>query len=210
MRTVALLVAAGILVVFALPCASPASAQAPGIPRLSVTIYAETEDGEFVFKEVSSGANRILLPQVPIILNITFHNNETTPGIIHTFTVNDENETARVNSGNVTSNGTVQIEFTVESMNRIVYENASFVPETAGGGIVFYCIPHRDVGMVGDIVLASLAAPEPEKGILLRAYWIGMIGIFAMLAWIGITYFVIKSSSPKFKDHREHVGKGLP
>ncbi|HKZ99301.1 MAG TPA: hypothetical protein VJ326_06920 [Thermoplasmata archaeon] len=210
MRSIALIVAAGILLIFALPLVAPAAGQAPGLPKLSVLVYAETDGGAFVFKEVSSGENRILLPQVPILLNITFRNNETTAGIIHTFTINDENETLQVNSGNISPNATVQLEFIVESIDRIVFGNVSFAPETAAGGIVFYCIPHRGTGMVGDIVLASLAEPEPEKGILLRAYWIGMIGIFAMIGWIGISYFIIKSSSPKFTDQREHVRKGLP
>jgi hypothetical protein len=64
--------------------------------------------------------------------------------------------------------------------------------------------------MVGQIALASLPAPTPEKGILLRAYWIGIIGIAVTLVWVGIAYYVIKSSSGHFKDHSEHVRKGLP
>jgi len=49
-----------------------------------------------------------------------------------------------------------------------------------------------------------------EKGILLRAYWIGIIGIAATLLWVIISYFLIKSSSRHHTDHREHVRKGLP
>jgi hypothetical protein len=65
--------------------------------------------------------------------------------------------------------------------------------------------------MVGQIRLASVSEGEVvDKGILLRAYWIGMIGIVSMLAWIGISYFIIKTSSRHFSDHREHVRKGLP
>jgi hypothetical protein len=64
--------------------------------------------------------------------------------------------------------------------------------------------------MQGRIVLASEQAPEAEKGILLRAYWIGIIGIAATLGWVGVSYFVIKSSSRHFTDHREHVRRGLP
>src|SRR2546421_338810 len=39
---------------------------------------------------------------------------------------------------------------------------------------------------------------------------IGIIGIAATLAWTGISYFVIKSSSRHQKGHREHIRKGLP
>ena len=31
-----------------------------------------------------------------------------------------------------------------------------------------------------------------------------------MIVWVGISYFVIKGSTPRFKDNREHVRKGLP
>ena len=49
-----------------------------------------------------------------------------------------------------------------------------------------------------------------EKGILLRAYWIGLIGIAVTLLWVVISYYIIKSSSHHFKDHAEHVRRGLP
>lgn len=210
MRTVALIVAAGILLVFVSPFAAPAAAQTPGIAKLSVTLYGETDGGEFVFREGSSGENRILLPYVPIILNVTFHNNETSVGIVHTFTINDDAGDARIDSGNVDANGTVQLEFIVEALDEIRIGNETFAPESEGSGILFYCTPHRNAGMIGTIVLATAEEAAGEKGILLRAYWIGIIGIVAMLVWIGITYFVIKSSSPLFTDHREHLRKGLP
>ena len=72
---------------------------------------------------------------------------------------------------------------------------------------------HDALPIFGQIVLASASEPvpeAPEKGINIRAYWIGMIGIVAMLAWIGISYFVIRSSTPRFRDHKEHVRRGLP
>src|SRR5256885_1736245 len=83
-------------------------------------------------------------------------------------------------------------------------------PESSGQGIRWFCIPHRTAGMTGEILLAGLTAPTPEKGILIRAYWIGIIGIAATLAWTIISYFIIKSSSRHFKDHSEHLRKGLP
>src|SRR5712692_7356343 len=92
----------------------------------------------------------------------------------------------------------------------ITYKGASFTPESSGQGIRWFCIPHRAAGMTGEILLAGLTAPTPEKGILIRAYWIGIIGIAATLAWTIVSYFIIKSSSPHFKDHSEHLRKGLP
>src|SRR2546430_1386147 len=67
-------------------------------------------------------------------------------------------------------------------------------------------------GIAGRIALAGApAGGQPaEKGILLRAYWIGIIGIAATLLWVIISYFLIKSSSRHHTDHREHVRKGLP
>src|SRR5438046_1641111 len=70
--------------------------------------------------------------------------------------------------------------------------------------------PHQTAGMVGRIALACLATPPVEKGILLRAYWIGLIGIAVTLLWVVISYYIIKSSSHLFKDHAEHVRRGLP
>src|SRR5207237_8482210 len=101
----------------------------------------------------------------------------------------------------------------VVPMTLSAYSGTQFRPEpAAGGGIVFYCIPHRGTGMVGSIALAGAltAGTPPEKGILLRAYWIGIIGIAATLLWTIISYFLIKSSSRHFRDHREHVRRGLP
>ena len=95
-------------------------------------------------------------------------------------------------------------------LTNITYNGASFTPESSGQGIRWYCVPHRAAGMVGEILLAGVTAPTPEKGILIRAYWIGIIGIAATLLWTIISYFIIKSSSRHFKDHHEHVRKGLP
>ena len=99
----------------------------------------------------------------------------------------------------------------VVTMTQILLTNGTrFAPEAGSNGILFFCIPHRGAGMTGQIVLASVPPAAAEKGILLRAYWIGIIGIAVTLAWTGITYFVIKSSSRHFVDHAEHVRKGLP
>jgi len=59
--------------------------------------------------------------------------------------------------------------------------------------------------------MAGVSTAQPtEKGILLRAYWIGIIGIAATLLWTIISYFVIKTSSRHFRDHSEHARRGGP
>lgn len=218
MRSATFAVAAGILLIFLLPLGVPrAAAQDEGLARLSVLVFGETEGGEFVFKEATTGEPNILIPQIPIILNVTFHNNESANGAGHSFTINDVNDTgsavltgAPVDTGVIDPNTTKQVEFTIRAMDRIEIGNLSFEPEQGDEGILFYCIPHRGAGMVGQIVLATRAQAAPEKGILLRAYWIGLIGIFSTILWIGISYFIIKSSSPRFTDHKAHLRKGLP
>jgi len=204
MRSIVLIVAVGILTL-SLGGALPKAAGQGELPKLSVFVEGTTLDGAFAFV-----ADEILLPQVPIILNITFRNNESSAGIVHSFTLDDETATPRIDTGllDLGQNGTV--EFTIVSLDRILFNGSSFAPEQGDRGILFYCIPHRGAGMVGEIVLASRAEAPTEPGVFLRAYWIGMIGIFAMILWIGIAYFVIKSSSGRFTDHKAHVKRGLP
>ena len=211
MRTVTLLVAVGILAVFGAPAlAFPGLAQAP-TPRLSVVVHGLTSDGAFVFDP-----DEIVIPQVPIVLNVTFTNMEAS-GIQHTWSIGSagRDEAEVISSGFLDPGENWTVEFTINAMDNITIGTRSFAPEEGVRGVRYYCVPHRigDAGMVGEIVLASAAGPagEPaEKGINIRAYWIGMIGIVAMIGWVGVTYFVIKSSSPRFKDHRGHVRKGLP
>ncbi len=192
MRTLALIMSTFLMVALVAGVALPtAEAQVVPTPTLAVFVFGETVGGKQVFSP-----SQILIPQVPVHLVVTFHNNDT---MQHTFSMND------VNGKNVT------VEFTVVTMTQVVLTNGTrFTPEAGANGILFYCIPHRGAGMTGQIVLASLPPPASEKGILLRAYWIGIIGIAITLVWVGITYFVIKSSSRHFVDHSEHVRKGLP
>ncbi len=217
MRTLALVVAAVTVALFA--AAIPATAAAPGdvpsaLPTLSVTVLGDSVSGKPFFQTVGlTQQNLILIPQVPIRINLTFVNNETASGLgTHTFTIDN---TASAHKVDIVlapqTNGSV--EFTLNSMTNVTYNGTSFTPVAgATGGIQFYCIPHKALGMIGEIVLATAAQqPVPvEKGINIRAYWIGMIGIISMIVWIGISYYVIKTSSPRFRDHREHVRKGLP
>ena len=204
MRTLALIISTFLMAFVMAGVAVPtALAQVVPTPSLTVFVFGETVGGKQVFSP-----SQILIPQVPVHLVVTFHNNDT---MQHTFSMNDVNGTRWVNTSYVNPTQNVTVEFTVVSMTQVLLTNGTrFVPEAGANGILFYCIPHRDVGMTGQIVLASIPPPASEKGILLRAYWIGIIGIGITLVWVGITYFVIKSSSRHFVDHSEHVRKGLP
>jgi len=201
MRIFALLAVLSLAAVHAAPLflSIPASAQGT---RMEVTIGVDS-GGRLAFSP-----STILIPQVNITLNVTFRNNYTGVGF-HTFTLANAAGNPVINTGSVTPNTTASVEFHIVSLTNISYNGSFFRPEALGTGIRFFCIPHAP-GMEGRILLASLQAAEPERGVLLRAYWIGIIGIAAMLVWIGISYFLIKSSSRHFTDHREHVRKGLP
>ena len=206
MRSFALIMVACLLVTAAFPIfVLPVSVQAVSTPTFSVTVVGETNGTRQQFAR-----NLILVPEVPIKLVVTFHNNDT---MQHSFTIDDVNGTIKINTGLVNPGSNMTLNFTVVSMTLIAYNGTQFKPEVApGGGILFYCIPHRTAGMTGRIALAGAptSGQPAEKGILLRAYWIGIIGIAAMLLWTIISYFLIKSSSRHFTDHREHVRKGLP
>lgn len=208
MRSLALFVAMSLLLFSAATLASrPAAAQLP-LAELSVTVEGTTIDGLTVFD-----ASTILIPQVPINLTITFVNTDPDTGMIHTLTFDDADGLIQINTGNLLPGQSAELRMTITSMTNVTFNGTSFEPERGTRGILFYCIPHRPAGMIGQIVLASATEPvpeAPEKGINIRAYWIGMVGIVAMLAWIGVSYFVIKSSTPRFRDHKEHVRRGLP
>ena len=206
MRSFALIMVACLFAVAALPAfVQRVSAQTGPPPTYSVTVIGETVGTKQQFAR-----NLILVTEVPIHLIVTFHNNDT---MQHSFTIADVDGAIKINTGLVSPGLNVTLNFTVMSMTLIAYNGTQFRPEpTADGGVVFYCIPHRPSGMIGSISLAGAptTSTAPEKGILLRAYWIGIIGIAATLLWTIISYFLIKSSSRHFRDHREHVRRGLP
>ncbi len=228
MRTLVLAVAVVMVAVFFAATPPSASARAtevhasgnPAVPVLTIRVIGELVGANYRFvPEV------ILVPQVPIVMNVTFYNNQSVADkIAHTFTIADKNGNPVIDTGFVNPQTNVTFQFTINSLTNITFSNQtitnrSFTPgpaptatPTDNGTIQWYCIPHVGVGMVGTIMLASAVptAPQAQKGIFLRAYWIGMIGIASMIVWIGISYFVIKSYSPHFRDHREHVRKGLP
>ncbi len=83
------------------------------------------------------------------------------------------------------------------------------------GNYVFVCmIPaHAAGGMHGLLVVGQVVGerlPSGTEGVALRAYWVGLIGIFGMLAVIIVAYFAIKYESRHHTDHREHRRRGLP
>ncbi len=224
MRTFVLAVAVVMLAVFVspIPVSATASGPVPGpkafVSELSIQVIGESSGSSFVFSPAA-----ILIPKVPIILNITFYNNQSvSTAVQHTFTINDNKGNPVINTGVVNPQTNVSFQFTINSMTNITFSNRtvtnrSFTPGpppsgTDNGTIQWYCIPHVSLGMKGVIMLAGVQqATGPEvNGVFLRAYWIGLIGIAAMLVWIGISYFIIKGSSPRFKDNREHLRKGLP
>lgn len=205
MRSFALIVATSLLLLAAVPIFGSPVVQAVPIPRFALTILGETNGTKQQFSQTL-----IAVSVVPIELSVTFHNNDT---MGHSFTIDDVNQTPhRIDTGTLGPGQTKFLNFTVLSMTRILYNGTTFTPEVAPqGGILFFCIPHRGAGMVGRIAMAGVTTPQTaEKGILLRAYWIGIIGIAATLLWTIISYFVIKSSSRHFRDHSEHVRRGGP
>jgi hypothetical protein len=204
MRSFALMVATSLLLLAAVPTLAAPAAGAVPIPRFALTILGETVSGKQQFSQTL-----IAISVVPIEINLTFHNNDT---MAHSFTIADVNQTVRIDTGILAAGQSRVLNFTVLSMTRIAYNGTSFTPEVSPqGGILFYCIPHRGGGMVGRIAMAGVSTAQPtEKGILLRAYWIGIIGIAVTLLWTIISYFVIKSSSRHFRDHSEHVRRGGP
>jgi len=191
------------------PLAGTTTGQTVPIAKLSVTVFAG-QGNDFIFD-----SNQIVIPQVPIILNVTVINNGTTGE--HTFSINDQTPDLQIDVVVTNPGDRGYVEFQVNesefpgAIGVIYYNGSEFTPQRSAGGVRFYCRPHFDLGMIGAIVLASAGGGEtPEKGFFLRAYWIGIIGIGAMLVWVGITYFVIKSSSRHFTDHHDHIRRGLP
>ena len=211
MRNLELLVTALLVALFVLPAsladASVAPPTASAVPSAKLFLSVGVDPGG----NVRFAPATILIPQVNLTLNVTFYNNYTTPGMNHTFTIfNADMTLIEISTGDVAPGANASIEFHINTMTNITYRNVSFSPEATAQGIRWFCIPHRQAGMLGEILLAGFTPLAPQKGINLRAYWIGIIGIAATLAWTGISYFVIKSSSRHQKGHREHIRKGLP
>ncbi len=182
----------------------PSGARAAVVPKLLITVEGG-QGTNLIFSPAT-----IVLPQVPIILNVTLLNNGTAGIGRHTFTINDNTGATRIDIEALLPGDRASVEFAVNSTNQIYFRGQLFQAEASNsGGIRFYCIPHVP-GMAGNIIVGGVSAPQkPEIGVFLRAYWIGLIGLSAMLVWIGITYFIIKSSSRHLRDHHDHIRRGL-
>src|SRR6266566_417513 len=181
MRSFALIMVACLFAVAVFPFFVPrVSAQTAPLPTFSVTVLGETVGTKQQFAR-----NLILVPEVPIRLIVTFHNNDT---MNHSFTINDVNGTPQIGPKLVSPGLNVTFNFTLVSMTLIAYNGTQFRPEPTADG---------SVSLAG----APTTSTAPEKGILLRAYWIGSIGIAATLLWTIISYFLIKSSRRHFRDH---------
>ncbi len=214
-----LLVLSLVLVLLAPGILSRVAAQGSSPFHLSATITAVTQDNEFRFVPNFIPAGR------GVIVNVTFVNNDTTG---HSFTLRDDAVgDFVVNTGVITGGTSAQVEFMVNDTGMInLIVNGSVASdvtniktldlEGVGSGIKFFCIPHEQTPtpMVGVILIAGVGGPSEVgpiyPGFALWAFWIGVIAILAMIGFIGVTYWIIKGSSSRNVDHREHVRRGLP
>jgi len=193
------------------PLARPARAQDVPPPKLYWTLRATTVDGLPVFV-----GDEIIIPQIPTVLNVTVINDDPAAGMMHTFTIRSAEASPPtpyiVDTGMFSPGEQRSVEFTIVEEDRIVSGARNETAELDGGLIKFFCVPHEAAGMTGRIVVGGVAtaAEPPEKGVFLRAYWIGLLGMAGTLLLIGLSYFVVKSSSRHFTDHRQHVRRGGP
>lgn len=178
---------------------SDAQGQPPITMRAFFTVLANaTEDGTgYLFDP-----NELLIgvPQrdVGILVNVTLINVDVITNANHNFTT---------------------------VIDGVFYETPLLAPGETGfvefwinttGEFPYWCSVglHRQLGMEGKFIVGVAptgAGPEAvEQGLPLRAYWIGLIGIFAMIAVIIVAYFAIKYESRHHMDEREHRRRGLP
>lgn len=148
---------------------------------------------------LSFDKSEIILGPTPVFVNVTFINMDTGNDLRHNFTtiLNDTFYTTPL----LEPGQTGWVEFWINETGRFPYWCA--------------VANHREDGMEGFFVVtdtSDLGGPgeTAPQGIALRAYWIGLIGIFAMVAVILVSYFVIKYESRHHTDHREHRRRGLP
>jgi len=168
-------------------------------PRLYVTLVATSVGGNPRFTpQNADGQTVIIVPQIPVVVNITLVFDDT---FDHTFTIRSTEA----------SDNLISV-FTIVERGQILFGSRNETVETVGSRIKFFCIPHEAAGMVGYIAIggAAEAAEPPERGVFLRAYWIGLLGFAGTLLLVGISYFVIKGSSRHYRDHHEHIRRGGP
>ncbi|MFQ5920205.1 MAG: hypothetical protein ACE5I4_09230, partial [Thermoplasmata archaeon] len=137
--------------------------------------------------------SEIILGPTPVFVNVTFTNMDTENNLPHNFTTflnGTFHETPLLSVGE-----TGWVEFWINETGRFPY----------------WCSVgnHRADGMEGFFVVSDtgdVGGPPVEvgpQGVALRAYWIGLIGIFSMVAVILVSYFVIKYESRHHTDQRE-------
>jgi len=157
----------------------------------------------------------IIVGQAGVVLNITVANVDPNPifGSLHTFTIDTADRADSPVNLALFPGDVFQVEFTVVDATKIQVGGTTYTTEEDQGGVLFYCIPHRGDNMIGRILIGGVgAAPveDVEHGVFLRAYWIGLVGIFATVLLTIVSYWVIKGQSVHHRDHAEHVRRGLP
>lgn len=159
-----------------------------------ITVIGNSTDPDNLFFDKAE----IILGPTPVFVNVTFMNMDFTSDLQHNFTTRLEGvfyETPLLQAGE-----TGWVEFWI---NRT-------------GEFPYWCAVtgHRLAGMEGSFIVTdtgTIVGPETgPSGVALRAYWIGLIGIFSMVAVIIVSYFIIKYESRHHTDHREHRRRGLP
>lgn len=164
--------------------------------RVSVFIIGNaTADATGLFFE----PNEFNFSPPPILVNVTFTNGDVVPGSDqpHNFTIRVNNTFFQTPLLNPTETGSV--EFWLNETGRFEFECA--VPG------------HASLGMVGAFVVGAQVGEGPveTQGLVeIRAYWIGLIGLFSMVAIVIVSYFIIKYESRHHTDHREHRRRRLP
>lgn len=193
-------------IVLAVPAAGGAQA------RLYVTIHAVT-GFKFNPDHFSAGNGTIV--------NVTFINGDTDS---HSFSLRDKASGSNIVMDATILGGTrAQVEFMVNGTDGInMMKNGvpgakiavqTFDLPNVGTGIKFFCIPHeKPNNMVGVILSGAGGRPAAVSypGPALWAFWIGTFALLGMIAFIGVTYFLVKGSSQRNVDEREHVRRGLP
>jgi len=208
----AAIVAAALLGSFlASPLARTVRAETPAT-KVYVTVEGRGEGSAFTWVGPNPDhPDTIVVPGVPAILNITLRSVSGSP---HTFTIRSGESSDPIVDVDLPSDGFVTtVEFTLWAADRVAFGSRNETAQVEGGGVKFVCLPHDALRMWGYIVVGGVEEPpaEPaEKGVFLRAYWIGLLGMAGTLLLIGISYFVIKSSSRHYRDHHEHIRRGGP
>ena len=171
--------------------------------KLQITVDGDTINGQPRFT-----VEEILVPVLPIVVNVTFRNIETLgDGVDHTFSMRNANGTIVLNSGLISPQNSTSLEFTVNSLTSITYNGTTFQPQqNSNGTIHYFCIPHETLGMIGDIGLGSappVVTPPPGTDTLVRAFFIGLVAFAVMLVWIAISYLIVRSPKARAKSVQE-------